>query len=144
MGTTTFSGPIKAGTIRDTTGSSVGTNVANTGFVLMAQSSVVDIAGVSATTSVGVVPANSKITEVVLNVVQASDSSAAATLSVGFSTGDATLLDSTSVKAVGVTTSSAMGTASINIGTADLEIFAFISSPCSVTFKPVALPIGLL
>ena len=122
MGTTTFSGPIKAGTIRDTTGSSVGTNVTNTGFVLMAQSSVVDIAGVSATTSVGVVPANSKITEVVLNVVQASDSSAAATLSVGFSTGDATLLDSTSVKAVGVTTSSAMGTASINIGTADLEI----------------------
>ena len=132
MGTTTFSGPIKAGTIRDTTGLSVGTNVANTGFVLMAQSSVVDIAGVSATTSVGVVPANSKITEVVLNVVQASDSSAAATLSVGFSTGDATLLDSTSVKAVGVTTSSAMGTASINIGTADLEIFATYA-PASAT-----------
>ena len=82
MGTTTFSGPIKAGTIRDTTGSSVGTNVANTGFVLMAQSAVVDIAGTTATTSVGVIPANSKVSEVVLNVVQASDSSSAATLSV--------------------------------------------------------------
>ena len=58
MGTTTFSGPVKAGTIKDTTGSSIGTNVANTGFVIMAQSSVVDIAGVTATTSVGVIPAN--------------------------------------------------------------------------------------
>jgi hypothetical protein len=132
MGTTTFSGPVKAGTIKDTTGSSIGTNVANTGFVIMAQSSVVDIAGVTATTSVGVIPANSKISEVILNVVQASDSSAAATLSVGFSTGDATLLDSTSVKAVGVTFSSAMGTASINIGTADQEVFATYS-PVSAT-----------
>ena len=127
MGTTTFSGPVKAGTIKDTTGSSIGTNVANTGFVIMAQSSVVDIAGVTATTSVGVIPANSKISEVILNVVQASDSSAAATLSVGFSTGDATLLDSTSVKF-----SSAMGTASINIGTADQEVFATYS-PVSAT-----------
>ena len=45
MGTTTFSGPIKAGTIKDTTGSTVGTNVANVGYVLMAQSKVIDIAG---------------------------------------------------------------------------------------------------
>ena len=132
MGNTTFSGPIKAGNIKDTTGTAIGTNVANTGFVLMAQSSLVDIAGVTATTSVGVIPANSKISEVVLNVVQASDSSAAATLSVGFSTGDATLLDSTSVKDVGVTFSSAMGTASINIGSLDKEIFATYS-PVSAT-----------
>jgi hypothetical protein len=38
MGTTTFSGPIKAGTIKDTTGTTVGSNKANVGFVLMAQS----------------------------------------------------------------------------------------------------------
>ena len=36
MATTTFSGPIKAGTIRNTIGTTVGTNVANTGFVTMA------------------------------------------------------------------------------------------------------------
>ena len=30
MGTTTFSGPIKAGTLKETTGSTVGTDVANT------------------------------------------------------------------------------------------------------------------
>ena len=33
MGTTTFSGPIKAGTINQTTGTTLGANVVNTGFV---------------------------------------------------------------------------------------------------------------
>ena len=37
MATTTFSGPIKAGTIKDTTGTTVGTDKANVGFVKMAQ-----------------------------------------------------------------------------------------------------------
>ena len=32
MGTTTFSGPIKAGTIKETTGTSLGTNIKNTGY----------------------------------------------------------------------------------------------------------------
>jgi hypothetical protein len=40
MGTTTFSGPLKAGTIKDTTGTTVGTNVANVGYGVMAQSAV--------------------------------------------------------------------------------------------------------
>ena len=124
MGTTTFSGPIKSGTIKDTTGTTLGTDVNNVGFVMMAQSAVVDILGATATTSVGVIPANSKVTEVVLNVVQANDNSATATVQVGFSTGDATLLDATNVKQLGVTLSSAMGTASINVGATDQEIFA--------------------
>jgi hypothetical protein len=33
MGTTTFSGPLKAGTIKDTTGTTVGTDVANVGLL---------------------------------------------------------------------------------------------------------------
>jgi hypothetical protein len=41
MATTTFSGPIKAGTIRNTTGTTVGTDVANSGFVSMAQAAVI-------------------------------------------------------------------------------------------------------
>ena len=48
MGQTTFSGPIKAGTIKDTTGTTVGTDVTNVGSVLMAQSVVIDIIGASA------------------------------------------------------------------------------------------------
>jgi hypothetical protein len=35
MATTTFSGPLKAGTIKDTTGTTVGTDVANVGYGVM-------------------------------------------------------------------------------------------------------------
>ena len=132
MGTTTFSGPVKSGTIKDTTGSTVGTNVANTGFVLMAQTATVDIAGVSATTTVATIPANSKIVDVKLNVVQANNNSAAATLSVGFSTGDSTLLDATNVKVLGLTSSSAMGTASMN-----LNHFTAIDTTIFATYTPI-------
>jgi len=37
MGTTTFSGPIKAGVIKETTGTTLGSDVKNTGQVVMAQ-----------------------------------------------------------------------------------------------------------
>ena len=41
MATTTFSGPIKAGTIANTTGTTVGTDMANVGFVVMSQSAAI-------------------------------------------------------------------------------------------------------
>ena len=41
MGTTTFSGPIKAGTIKETTGTTLGSDVKNTGQVVMAQSQAI-------------------------------------------------------------------------------------------------------
>ena len=37
MASTTFSGPIKAGTISNTTGTTIGTNIANVGQVVMSQ-----------------------------------------------------------------------------------------------------------
>ena len=43
MGASTFSGPIKAGDIFNTTGTTVGTDVANVGYVTMAQSAVIEI-----------------------------------------------------------------------------------------------------
>ena len=58
MATTTFSGPVKAGSIREGA-------TANTGFVLMAQSAVIDIIGATATTAVGIIPANSQIVHVI-------------------------------------------------------------------------------
>jgi hypothetical protein len=127
MGTTTFSGPVKAGTIKDTTGTTVGTDVNNVGFVLMAQSAVVDIVGATATTTVGVIPANSKITEVQLNIVEASNNSAAATVSVGFSGATTALLNGTNAKAAALTYSTGMATASINIGTTDRTVIATYS-----------------
>ena len=73
MGTTTFSGPIKAGTIKDTTGSTVGTNVANVGFALMAQSANVVFGADGTTTTVATVPANSKIFQIAVDVTTAFD-----------------------------------------------------------------------
>ena len=72
MGMTNFSGPITAGDIRNTTGTTVGTNVANVGYVVMAQSAVIDITGASTTTNVAVVPANSQVIDCILNVTTAS------------------------------------------------------------------------
>ena len=43
MASTTFSGPIKAGTIKETAGSTLGKNVKNTGQVLMSQTHLIDL-----------------------------------------------------------------------------------------------------
>ena len=73
MGQTTFSGPILAGTIKSTTGTAVGTNVKNTGQVVMAQTFSTGVAldgGASAAnTTTVIIPANSQIIDIVLDVV---------------------------------------------------------------------------
>ena len=73
MGQTTFSGPILAGTIKSTTGTTVGTNVKNTGQVVMAQSFTtgVDLDGgaSAANTTTVIIPANSQIIDIVLDAV---------------------------------------------------------------------------
>ena len=124
MGTTTFSGPIKAGPLKDTTGTTVGTDVQNTGFVLMAQSARVDIVGATATTTVATLPPGAQVTNVSLNVFEAGGASAGATVVMGTSTGDATFLGSSSIAAITNIRSSAMGTASINVGTGGTQVFA--------------------
>ena len=45
MATTTFSGPILAGSIKYTTGTTVGTDIKNTGQVVMTQTHSVDLSG---------------------------------------------------------------------------------------------------
>ena len=87
MATTTFSGPIKAGTISNTTGTTVGDDVKNTGQVVMCQSQAVTQA--DGTTNI-VLPANSQIVGAELSVT-AIWSGAASTTGLGF-TGDATAL----------------------------------------------------
>ena len=81
MATTTFSGPIKAGTIANTTGTTVGTNVQNVGFVKMAQTAGWTQSTTAADTGI-VIPANSQITEVIINITTATS---AANISVGTS-----------------------------------------------------------
>ena len=65
MGTSTFSGPVRAGNIANTTGTTVGTNIANVGFMVMAQSAAFTQA--SGVTTV-VIPANSQILSIDVNV----------------------------------------------------------------------------
>ena len=65
MGTTTFTGPVRAGNILNTSGTTLGTDVANVGYVVMAQSSAVTQA--SGATSI-VIPANSQILSISVNV----------------------------------------------------------------------------
>ena len=124
MGKTTFSGPIKAGTINDTTGTTIGTNVTNVGSVLMAQSMKPNITGASQLNQrVAVVPANSQIVDVILNVTTAGDDSGAATISVGTSTDADAFLNGINTKAVG-TTHGTLDTEATNVGTTDLEVLA--------------------
>ena len=83
MATTTFSGPVKAGTISNTTGSTVGTNVANTGFVLMAQSANVVFEANGTTTDIATLPANSQIFQITVDVTTAFDAASTNTLDLG-------------------------------------------------------------
>jgi len=87
VGTTTFTGPIKAGNIPDTSGSTLGSNVKNTGWVLMAQSSAFTQA--SGATDI-VIPANSQIVDIKVFLTTAM-TGAATTFGIG-TTASATFL----------------------------------------------------
>jgi hypothetical protein len=87
MGTTTFTGPVKAGSIPNTSGSTLGRDVKNTGWVMMAQSA--NITQASGATDI-VIPANSQIVDIKV-FVTAIFSGAATTFGIG-TTASATFL----------------------------------------------------
>ena len=133
MATTTFQGPIKAGTISNTTGTTVGTNMKNTGQVVMAQTfstgtTLASGASAANTTSV-IIPANSQIIDIVLDVPTAI-AGATCVFSIGDTVGgNATFINLFSIAAGAGTigrnypTSEAGGTLEwADIGTADLRL----------------------
>ena len=120
MGTTTFSGPVKAGTIREGTG-------INTGFTLMAQSAVIDIIGATNTTAVGIIPANSQIVDVILNVTTVSNDGGTATVQVGHAGDTDEYLPATNVKAL-ATTRGTIQTDGTDIGTSDQTVNAIYTA----------------
>jgi len=120
MGTTTFSGPVKAGTIRE--GASV-----NTGFVLMAQSAVIDIIGATVTSEVGIIPANSQIVDVILNVTTVNNDGGTATVQVGHAGDTDEYLPATNVKALG-TTRGTIQTDGTDIGSSDQTVNAVFTA----------------
>jgi hypothetical protein len=87
MANTTFSGPILAGGIKNTTGSTVGSNMKNTGYVLMSQTEAVDQTATTSTTSI-IIPAKSQLVSADL-YVSVIWSGSAATAGLGY-VGDAT------------------------------------------------------
>lgn len=116
MANTTFSGPLRTGTIRDTTGTTLGTNVANVGQVVMAQSALVTQA--SGVTNI-VIPANSQIVEITLYVT-AVFSGAATTFGVG------TTVLATRFTAANAVDGAAIGILSVTPGTDATRTGAFI------------------
>lgn len=126
MATTTFSGPIKAGSVRE--GSS-----ANVGFVEMAQTAAWSQSTSAASTGI-IVPANSQITEITLYINTAP---ASANLSVGTSTTSTELFTALALgTSADVVKQGSAGTitdmdAWLDVGTSDVTIFSKSSAGSS-------------
>ena len=131
MATTTFSGPIKAGTIKNTTGTTLGDNVKNTGQVVMSQSIMIDAAVAAGTTTynVGVIPENSQLLTVILRCAVVSNQGTSATVSVGRTGTPTFLIGNTNVKALGETTT---------LATAALDTADRFSSDTQITATLIA------
>ena len=131
MGTTTFSGPVRAGPIKFTTGTTLGTDVADIGEVVLSQYQAITQAGPAAdgvfTTDI-VIPAGSTITSIQL-YVGVVWSGAASTLGIG------TTVSATALTAAGAVAGGTLGIIAatagadatrvgnwINVGTTDVRI----------------------
>ena len=132
MATTTFSGPIKAGPISNTTGTTLGSNVKNTGQVVMAQTfstGTTLASGASTANSTNVViPANSQIIDIVLDKPTAMGNATCV-----FSIGDTVGGNATFINSYNITTGSGAGRAYptteaggalawADVGTADVKL----------------------
>ena len=133
MATTTFSGPITAGTIANTTGTTVGTNVTNVGFVKMAQTAIWSQSTTAADTGI-VIPANSQITEIIVNITTACD---AANISMGTTSTSTSLFTAlaagtaANVFKYGSTGTITDGDTWADIGSSDLPIYIDFSAGTS-------------
>ena len=128
MGTSTFTGPIKAGDVLNTTGTTAGT-IKNVGFVEMAQTASITQAGTATVASTGIViPAYSHIlniqflTSVVFNGVDL-------TISIGTTTATTDLVVAQSLGTLGLVSSGpgADGPRTLkwtNVGASDVIIYA--------------------
>lgn len=120
MANTTFSGPIRAGNIFNTTGTTLGSDVANVGQVVMAQSFRFTQAGLATSPNTSIViPANSQIIEITAYIDVAFDG-AAATFGVG------TSALATAFTAAGAVSGGTVGIVSVTPGTDATRTDAFV------------------
>jgi len=66
MGATTFTGPVRAGNILNTSGTTLGTDIANVGIVEMVQTAAITQSGGVLSTTPIVIPANSQIVNIII------------------------------------------------------------------------------
>jgi hypothetical protein len=128
MANTTFSGPIRAGNISDTTGTTLGTNVKNIGPVVLTQSSTVALTHATTTaTALGIIiPANSQIISISIQVESLFTASNTTTIAVGNSSSNATNVaaaTSISATATGAVTLPASAGAWRTVGTSDVQLY---------------------
>ena len=129
MATTTFSGPIKAGTIKDTTGTTLGTDVQNTGFVQMVQSKSVSTIGATANTTVATIPGNSQIINVTLDVIIVNNDGTAATVSVGTAANGTAFIAATDAQTIARTQPITAAIPNLFvIGTSDIDVIAVFAA----------------
>ena len=127
MANTTFSGPILAGSIKYTTGTTVGTDIKNTGQVVMSQTFALDLSSgaVAAEVTNVVIPANSQIIDIVLDQITAANTTT--NYSVGDTVGGAATLLNTYASGTDAgrkypTTQAGGALAWEDVGTADLRL----------------------
>jgi hypothetical protein len=130
MAQTTFSGPIKAGTISNTTGTTLGSNIANVGQVVMSQSASIT-QSTSAAESGIVIPANSQILEATVFVTTAYDNTA--TLSIGTTATSTELATAVAVSTVNTIKLASQATITDadnwkDVGTTDVKIYTISSA----------------
>lgn len=136
MGTTTFTGPVKAGNVLDTTGSTAGT-IKNVGTLNASQQAAVTQSATAAATAI-VIPANSTITAIDLYVTTAwSSATTTYTVSVGTSATATELVAATNANAVGILkltpgTDATRTGLWINVGTSDVVIYVKSGAPDTI------------
>jgi len=133
MGATTFTGPIKAGNVLNTTGSTAGT-IKNVGFVEMSQQAAITQSATAAATAI-VIPANSTIVEITLFVTTVwSSATTTYTVSVGTSATATELVAATNANAIGILALTPGTDATktglwVNVGTSDVIIYVISGAP---------------
>lgn len=108
MATTTFSGPVRAGDIKSTTGTTLGSDVSNVGTVVLSQAT--NITQTTGLLTDIVVPANSTIIDIKI-FVRTAWTGAATTFGIGTSASD------TALTAAGAVSGSAIGPVTASPGT---------------------------
>lgn len=133
MAASHFTGPLISGPILNTSGTTLGQDVADTGYVVLTQKAAATQSATAASTSI-VIPANSAIISITLLVSVAW--SGTSTISVGTSATATELVGATTASAVGVLdltpgTTKAKLDLWANTGTSDVQIYILSGAPGS-------------